>query len=96
METSPKRGLSRQRVGLRLDLHTRIPTLESILPVLIDDLKTYLEEQASACLRPAHLLFLDKAFADDLVDGGLDKCGCVRFQNTLGKGLLIGYANAPT
>jgi len=54
-------------LGLWLDSHAWIPALEGVLPVLVDELNTNLEQQVSARLRPEHLLFLDETLANEVI-----------------------------
>jgi hypothetical protein len=42
---------------------------------VVEDPGAYLEEQVCSAGAPPHLLFFDHAFADHLVDGGLDERG---------------------
>ena len=52
-----------------------VPAAEVVGEVVIEHPGTDLEEQVRTTWAPAHLLFFDHAFADDLVDRGLDECG---------------------
>ena len=72
-----ERGARKNR-GLRgpclgLGRHGRVPAPDSSVPVLVQELRPDLQEQVSAALRPAHLLFLHVALTDHLIHRGLDE-----------------------
>ena len=50
-----------------------IPAVEVRGELVVEDAGADLEEQVGSTRSPAHLLFFHHAFADDLVDGGLDE-----------------------
>jgi len=50
-----------------------IPAVEVRGQFVVEDAGADLEEQVGSTRSPAHLLLLHHAFADDLVDGGLDE-----------------------
>src|SRR4051794_33580120 len=71
-ETGPNRGLRgllRGRLGI--GLHSGVPALEPRPQVLVQDPRPNLQQPMSPQLGPAHLLLLDHALADHLVDGRL-------------------------
>ena len=76
-------GRPHQTGGLRCSLkwhicvgHPRIPTIKSRAQILVQHLSPDLEQQMGTALGPTHLLLLDHALADHLVDRRLHKpCG---------------------
>ena len=48
-----------------------VPAVEVAGELVVEDAGADLEQQVGAARGPAHLLFLDHALADDLVDRGL-------------------------
>jgi hypothetical protein len=50
-----------------------IPAVKVGSQFVVEDAGADLEEEVGSAWGPAHLLFLDHAFADDLVHGGLDE-----------------------
>jgi hypothetical protein len=52
-----------------------MPALEVSAQLLIEHAGSYLQQSMGAVWCPPHLLFLDGAFADYLVDGRLDQSG---------------------
>ena len=67
-ETGPNRVLGGGVPG-RLDvcLQARIPTLEGVPEVVVQDLRADLQQQVRPPLGPTHLLFLDHPLADHLI-----------------------------
>ncbi len=49
-----------------------VPAVEVVGQLVVEDPGSDLEQQVRTAGRPSHLLPLDHAFADDLVDGRLD------------------------
>ena len=67
-ETGPNRVLCGGFLGWRdVCLQARIPTLECVPEVVVQDLRTDLQQQVCAPLGPTHLLFLDHPLADHLI-----------------------------
>jgi len=62
-------GLQDRLFGMRPE--TRIPTPKRVLPLLVEDPCTDLQQQMGAALSPLHLLVLDHPFAHDLIHGRL-------------------------
>ena len=50
-----------------------VPALEGAVEIVVEDLGADLEQEVRSAGCPAHLLFLDHPFADDLVHGGVDE-----------------------
>src|SRR4030095_7825339 len=73
MRASKSWGSCRQ--GLFLQLQIRIPALEHRPEFLIERFDSGLQEQMRSPFGPLHLLLLQEALADALVDGRLDKTG---------------------
>jgi hypothetical protein len=53
----------------------RMPLAEGRLPIPIQHTGADLQQQVGAAWRPGNLLLFAEAFADDLVEGRLDKSG---------------------
>lgn len=55
--------------GLRGMFHVGMPGLEAFAQVTIESLGAGLEQEVRASFGPAHLLFLDQASGQNLIDG---------------------------
>src|SRR6266498_5348291 len=83
-ESTKKSGVSghyrrRRAPCLRLP-EVRIPVTERIFPIFIEDLNSHLQQQVRALWCPLHLLLLDHALADHLIDRRLDETGADPFS----------------
>ena len=77
-ESTKKSGVSgdcRKRVGRLFGPKIGIPGSESVLPRIVQHLSAYLQEQMSPLGGPLHLLLLDHALTEHLVDRGLGETG---------------------
>ncbi len=75
-ETGAKRGRLRGEVVVLGHLgEPGVPAVEVLGEVVVEDPGADLEKQVRAARGASHLLFLDHAFADDLVDGRLGELG---------------------
>ena len=66
---------TRAKCGLRSFWHVRVPLVEGSAEVAIESSGPDLKQQVGAGRCPAHLLLLDHAPGDDLVDRRLDEPG---------------------
>ena len=69
LESSPFRVLRRQALGRFVLRKLRMPSFKVLPQLSVQDACADLQERVCAALRPSHLLPLDHAFGDDLVDG---------------------------
>ena len=53
--------------------HAGMPALKDRAKFVVDDAGTDLQDVVATAVRPAHLLLLDEAARDDLVDGRLSE-----------------------
>jgi len=56
-----------------------IPAPKDLLPLFIQHVRTYLQQQVRAAFCPLYLLVLHHAFAHNLIHGGLHKTECDPF-----------------
>ena len=61
--------------GVGCSAEAGVPAVEVVGELVVEDAGADLQQQVGAAGCPAHLLFLDHAFADDLVDRGLGERG---------------------
>jgi hypothetical protein len=53
------------------------------MQVVVQDVDSNLEQKMGTALRPAHLLFLDEPFGDDLIDRRLGEAGRYALATTI-------------
>ena len=75
-------------LDLRFAAVARVPSLTYGLQVPIQHLGSYLEQQVSAAWRPAHLLFLNEALGEQLIDGGLHESGRYPFAASIPRAII--------
>jgi hypothetical protein len=64
-----------ERYGVQCPAEAWVPAVEVASELVVEDAGADLEQEVGAAGCPAHLLFLDHAFGDDLVDRGLCERG---------------------
>ena len=54
---------------------SRVPTLKRFMQIVVQDVDSNLEQKMGAVRHPTHLLFLEEAFGDGLIDGRCHETG---------------------
>lgn len=60
-----------------------MPALKCLVQIAVQDVDSDLQQEMGAALGPAHLLFLDEPFGDDLIDRRLHEAGRNAFATAI-------------